>query len=255
MIQTRCTVTDCHSVNANIYVLSFRSAEIASLVLPGQFVNIKVNELHQPLLRRPFSVYRTQGDCVDIIFNVVGTGTSVLSMRRPGDTIDIIGPLGTSYRVDDRYETALLVAGGLGLAPLPLLTQWLQSTRKPVETFLGARTKDLLVTEYLQGVNVATDDGSAGFHGTVVDLLYRELNAKRYSSAKIFACGPNVMLKSLSRLALQFNIPCEVSLESAMACGMGICQGCPVERVGGEKKYALICTDGTVFDTRTIRMP
>jgi dihydroorotate dehydrogenase electron transfer subunit len=254
MIHTRCQVIDCRPVNSNIYVLNFRSTEIASSILPGQFINVKVNEFSQPLLRRPFSVYRTNNDIVEIIFNVIGRGTTVLSTKRYGETIDVIGPLGTSFRVNDHYTTALLVGGGLGIAPLPLLTQALQSNHKTFETFLGARTKEFLVTDHLQHVSVATDDGSDGFHGTVVDLLRKRIHEKRFTSPKIFACGPNAMLKGLSVLAQEFNIPCEVSLESPMACGIGICQGCPVETIGGERKYALVCTDGTVFDTRMVRI-
>ena len=134
------------------------------------------------------------------------------------------------------------------------MTSALRRTRKKIVTFLGARTRDQLIVTHLDNINRATDDGSAEFHGTVVDLLAQHLNTRQYPKPKIFACGPNPMLYRLSQLAEKYDIPCEMSLESAMACGVGLCQGCPVETRNGEKKYALICTAGPVFDSRTIRI-
>jgi len=202
-------------------------------------------------LRRPFSVYKVEGDNVKIIFNVIGIGTKILSSKRKGDTIDVLGPLGMSYGVTGQYDTAILVAGGLGVAPLPMITDAISGRRKLV-TFLGARTKEYVVDTHLKNVHVSTDDGSRGFQGTVVDLLRAECSKQEFVKPKIFACGPNRMLESLSKFAVEMNIPCEVSLESTMACGIGICQGCPVELKNDEKKYALICKEGPVFDSKLI---
>lgn len=254
MIQTLCPVTSLLNVGPNIFVLSFHSPEIASAVLPGQFVNVKTNDLFFPFLRRPFSVYNVNETNVEIIFNVVGAGTKILSEKRPGDLIDVLGPLGCAYRLEDKFDTALLVAGGLGVAPLPMLTSSLSPKKKTIKTFLGARTSNQIVQDHLQNIHVATDDGSMGFGGTVVELLRVHLQKQTMTNPKIFGCGPTPMLKSLSLLAHELKIPCEVSLESAMACGIGICQGCPVERVDTDKKYSLICKEGTVFDTETIRL-
>lgn len=254
MVQEACSVTAVHLVAPTMLVLSFRSEEIAGETLPGQFVNIKVNDGGVPLLRRPFSVYRVCGSDVEIIFNVVGIGTRTLSLKRSGDVIDVLGPLGRPYGLDGEYDTAVLVGGGLGVAPLPMLTSGLRDTRKNIVTLLGARTADQIVTSHLTHVQIATDDGSAGHHGTVVDLLRSRLERKAYVRPKIFGCGPNPMLSNLSAVSAEFGVPCEVSLESAMACGIGICQGCPVETMDSEKKYALICKEGTVFDTRRIKI-
>ena len=118
-------------------------------------------------------------------------------------------------------------------------------------TYLGARTRNQIVADHLRNVSLATDDGSEGFRGTVVDLLSRELGARTFVRPKIFGCGPNTMLRNLSELALSLGIPCEVSLECAMACGFGICQGCPVEGAGHNgKRYHLVCKEGPVFDAR-----
>ncbi|MBI4547652.1 MAG: dihydroorotate dehydrogenase electron transfer subunit [Ignavibacteriae bacterium] len=252
MIQEVCPVTSNNVVGSNIFVLSICSPEISSTVQPGQFVNIKVNERTVPLLRRPFSVYRVNGDNLEIIFNVIGIGTKILSSKSPGDVINVMGPLGRWYGIDGGYETALLIAGGLGVAPLPMITAALKRKGGKITTFLGARTSDQLVCSHLENINLATDDGSVGYHGTIVDCLRSWLGRNNHARFKIFGCGPNTMLKRLSYLAQEYNIPCEVSLESAMACGIGICQGCPVEKVGNEQKYSLICKEGPVFNTRTI---
>jgi len=253
MIQAACPVVSCETVGSDIHVLEFHSPELCSTVKPGQFVNIKVSNSCYPLLRRPFSVYQVHHETAQVIFSVVGIGTGILAAKRLGDVVDMIGPLGSPFRVDSDYETAVLVAGGLGVAPLPLLTQSMRGKRN-IATFLGARSKDRLVSTHLENLNVATDDGSAGYHGTVVDLLRHELGKNRFPRPKIFACGPIGMLDGLDRLARDLGLPCEVSLEGSMACGFGICQGCPIERVDHEKKYSLVCKEGPVFDSRSVRL-
>ena len=253
MKQESCPVTGVEEVGRNIYLLTFVAREISSSVRPGQFVNIRVGEGFEPLLRRPFSVYRSSGDLVEVVFNVVGKGTLALKKKRQGDTIDVIGPLGVPYSLSGGdFETALLLGGGLGVAPLPLATAVLKSARRPFATFLGARSADQLVEFHLENLLCATDDGTKGYHGTVLDLLKDSLKHKPLPRPKIFACGPTPMLRAVATFALENTIPCEVSLEGSMACGIGICQGCPVELTGAEKKYALMCKDGPVFDVTRI---
>ncbi|HUL43695.1 MAG TPA: dihydroorotate dehydrogenase electron transfer subunit [Bacteroidota bacterium] len=254
MMQQICRVTDNRHVGGDIHVLTFHSPEIARSVLPGQFVNLRVDDSYLPLLRRPFSVYHIHGDDVSLIFNIVGPGTHILSRKHAGDLLDVLGPLGSPFHIEGEYATAILVAGGLGVAPLPVITRALHVVQKQIVTFLGARTKEHLITTYLEDVSAATDDGSAGFHGTVVDLLVNFLREKPAASRKVFACGPTPMLASLFRVIEEFQIPCEVSLESSMACGIGICQGCPVERTAGGKRYALICKEGPVFSSTGVKL-
>ncbi|TAK61998.1 MAG: dihydroorotate dehydrogenase electron transfer subunit [Bacteroidetes bacterium] len=253
MIQTLCHVSSIEHIRSNIYVMGFGSSEIASSSMAGQFVNIKVNETYQPLFRRPFSIYHIEGENVKIIFQVFGQGTKALIQKQLSEKIDVIGPLGRGYNVRDDFETALLVGGGLGVAPLPILTNQLRTKR--IVTFLGGRTKEQILPTYLENVQIATDDGSAGYKGTVVDLLEKYLVQEQVVKPKIFACGPNVMLKVLGKLAAKRSIPCEVSLETVMACGIGICQGCPVERTDGRKKYSLVCKEGPVFDVQSVVFP
>ena len=255
MILSLCRVIHTRAVGENIFLLRFSSPALSSGIKPGQFLNIRVSEGTDPLLRRPFSVYRVDGDDLEIIFSVIGRGTNALSQKRENDILDILGPLGTPYTVaSDSYVQALLVAGGLGVAPLPILTRALQRAQKKIATFVGARSRSALVTDHLENVQVATDDGSQGFRGTVVDLLRSDLSRGTYTRPKIFACGPTAMLRAVADAAREFDVPCEVSLEGAMACGFGICQGCPVELTDGPQRYALMCKDGPVFDTRRIKI-
>jgi dihydroorotate dehydrogenase electron transfer subunit len=255
MIQECCPVRGVKEVAENVYVLSFHSPGISRGVQPGQFLNIKVADGSDPLLRRPFSVYNVDGDTVEIVFNVIGRGTSVLRAKSPRECIDVIGPLGKPFSVaGEDFETGVLLAGGLGVAPMPMVTRGLRQAGKEVITFLGARTRSALTPFYLDNIHLATDDGSEGYHGTVIDLARQTLAALQVRGPKLFACGPTAMLRAVADLAQETGFPCEVSLEGPMACGFGICQGCPVELKEQEKKYALMCKDGPVFDVRTIRL-
>ena len=251
----QCAVEDVRRAGEGIFLLSFTSRTISRTLRPGQFVNIRVDGGCDALLRRPFSAYRIRGEVVEIIFQVVGRGTDALRRKVPGDSIDVMGPLGVPFRTDGGdFRTAVLVGGGLGVAPLPILTEALRGCGVTIMTFLGARTSAHLVTSHLEGLRTATDDGSAGYHGTVVDLAAHTMRESPPPLPKIFACGPTPMLRAVASLARASGIPCEVSLEGPMGCGIGICQGCPVERAGEEPAYALMCKDGPTFDISTIRI-
>ena len=248
MVQQLCPVQSCHEIAAKTFLLRFNSIEIAASSQPGQFVNVLVAETGEgPFLRRPFSISRIEKDSIELIFHVVGIGTNILSRKRIGDWIDVIGPLGQPFHRDAEYDTALLVAGGIGIAPFPFLTEDLLKRGKRIETFIGYRNAGQIFTENLQNVRIATDDGSDGFHGNVIQLLESSFIQSNFGKSKIFACGPTLMLNALTELAKRKNICCEMSLEGQMACGFGICQGCAVERSEGAAKYALVCKDGPAF--------
>ncbi len=248
------TITSLVSVAKDAFILSFDSASIASTARPGQFVNIKVDNSTSPLLRRPFSISRVDGERIEILFQKIGLATNVMACKRPGETLDILGSLGNAFHYDILDDTAILVAGGVGIAPMPFLTQYLGKSGKKIRTFLGARSKEYLVTAHLQNLVIATDDGSQGYHGTVIELLQKELKNAVKKGVQIFACGPTPMLRALSKFVQETGIPCEASLEGEMGCGIGLCQGCPVEMVNDEKKYRLVCHDGTVFPITSIRL-
>ncbi|HXX64413.1 MAG TPA: dihydroorotate dehydrogenase electron transfer subunit [Bacteroidota bacterium] len=255
MIIDLCPVSGRRTVGEGIHILSFSSASISRSVRAGQFVNIKVEGSADPLLRRPFSVYRVAGSDVEIVFNVVGKGTQALSQKSRGDMIDVLGPLGVPFATGgSEFDTGVLVAGGLGVAPLPMLTAALHAAGKSILTFLGARSAGQLIESHLENLHLATEDGSRGFSGNVVALARKTLAERPAKRPKIFGCGPTAMLRALAELARTLGIPCEVSLEGPMGCGIGICQGCPVELAGEEKKYALMCKDGPTFDIRKIKI-
>jgi dihydroorotate dehydrogenase electron transfer subunit len=260
---------------------------------PGQFVTLRVGESTDPLLRRPFSVcnaaLRQSGDgaLFEILYKAVGRGTRLMTRIKPGERVSILGPLGHGFTLPNRKAVCILVAGGMGIAPLVLLARWLLKVpviddRRRVVFLIGAKTKDAIyyadeLSDYGITLKVATEDGSAGLRGTVLDLLGRVVRALRPSQRKkrrgkktrekskpspvggaafagepvyVYACGPAKMLRKVGRLAEKNKFPCEVSLEQRMACGVGACRGCVVP-VAGRKKgrtdYATVCQDGPVF--------
>lgn len=255
MMQEFCPVQAVEQLAGNVFVLTFQTNHIARSARAGQFVNIRTDDGIEPLLRRPFSLYAASENSAQIIFNVIGKGTAVLGNKRVGETLDVLGPLGVPFTLgSSTYETALLVGGGMGVAPLPMATRELERLGKKVVTCLGARTSSMVIDRHLRNVHVATDDGSRGLHGTVVDLVKKVLSEYGLFKMKIFGCGPTPMLRALQSYVIANGIPCEASLEGPMACGLGICQGCPVELVGVERKYALVCKDGPVFDITKIKL-
>lgn len=240
------------SLTSEILELTFISEYIAQTAKPGQFINIRVDH-HFPLLRRPFSIFNVEGNKISIVFNVIGTGTKLLAKKRPGDTLDVVGPCGNTFLsfLDGEYDTAIFVAGGIGVAPFPFFTKHFHQPKKLV-TYLGARHEELIVTKGLQNVKIATDDGSVGFRGTVLELIKDDFRQNNYGNVRFFLCGPTSMMKAVSDFAHSLNADCYASLETDMACGIGLCQGCNIEVVGLEKKYALVCKEGTIFKTQTV---
>ncbi|NWF49084.1 MAG: dihydroorotate dehydrogenase electron transfer subunit [Ignavibacteriaceae bacterium] len=230
----------------HIFLLKIHSPEIANSIKPGQFLNIKVSDNIYPLLRRPFSVCDVEGENIFLMFNIFGEGTKILAHKKIGDDVDILGPLGNGFNFEDDFDTAIIVAGGLGVAPFPFLNRYLKD--KEIYSFIGGRSSKDVITYKIINPEISTDDGSLGFRGTVVELLAQNLHRINNRKVKIFACGPNAMLRALRELCLEKNLLCEASTECAMACGFGICQGCPIESSNNPDKYLLVCKDGPVFN-------
>lgn len=257
MIQQTVRVESNLEIAENLYLMRFESREIAAKARPGQFLNIRAAQRWSPLLlRRPFSISRVVGSTIELLYAIVGLGTKSMAAQRPGDEIDVLGPLGVPFRYEEAFDTAVVVAGGLGIAPFPFLTDYLEKRKNTrILTFVGSRSVFKIGSLHLQNVISATDDGSMGFRGTVVDCLADYLRTHTLPAPKIFGCGPTRMLSGLSTFAQSRGLRCELSLEGDMACGIGICQGCPVERRNGTKKYALVCTEGPTFDCQDIVLP
>jgi len=238
-------------INPKIFLLKVLAPELAQVIKPGQFLNIKVTEGYYPLLRRPFSVCDVEGDHIFLLFNIMGAGTSILAHKSIGSNLNILGPLGNGFKLEGDYETAIIVAGGLGAAPFPFVARKLNG-RKNILSFIGGRTEHDIITYNLINVKEASDDGSRGFKGNVVKLLESNIQQFNSTKVKIFGCGPTVMLRSLKEFCIQNNLECEVSTECAMACGFGICQGCPIESTQQQESYLLVCKDGPVFNIKDV---
>lgn len=233
----------------------------------GQFVMVKVNPAIDPLLRRPFGIFDLGTfdteftDCgkqsyLEILYKVVGKGTAMLSTLHQGDHLDILGPLGKGFMSGNPDGEKLLVGGGVGLAPLYYLAKEMVKDDLKVNLFAGGRNKEdvLCITEFERlGVEtyVATDDGTLGARGLVTEVFEEQL-AKVKSGATIFACGPYPMLRAVALLAEKYMVPCQVSLEAYMACGVGACLGCVVKgkkHTDATPDYRCVCKDGPVFDS------
>jgi dihydroorotate dehydrogenase electron transfer subunit len=251
LLITHAPVEEIIEINPQIYLLKIFSPEISSTIKPGQFLNIRVTDKLYPLLRRPFSVCDVEGDHLFLMFNIMGEGTSILAHKHIGSNLDILGPLGKGFNLEGDFETAVIVAGGLGAAPFPYVTRELKK-KKNIFTFIGGRTKYDIITYNLINVKEASDDGSRGFKGNVVNLLEDNLQQIRKGKVKIFACGPTAMLRSLKEFCVKYELDGEVSTECAMACGFGICQGCPIESTEQKDHYLLVCKDGPVFNIRDV---
>jgi len=235
----------------NIFLLKIHCPEIAFVIKPAQFLNIRVSSQSYPLLRRPFSVSDVEGENIYLMFNIFGEGTRILAGKSNGDLIDILGPLGNGFNLNDDYETAVLVAGGLGSASFPFVSRELKN-KKEILSFVGGRASKDVITYGMKNVFTASDDGSTGFKGTVVDLLNSKIDELKNKNIKVFGCGPTPMLKALKEFCVKHNFACEVSTECAMACGFGICQGCPIESTSNSEKYLLVCKDGPVFNVQDV---
>lgn len=251
MLIVNSPIEEIIEIQEDIFLQKIYSPEIARQIQPGQFLNIRVSENVTPLLRRPFSVCDVEGDYIFIMFNIFGEGTKILSHKHKGDTIDIIGPLGNGFNISDDFDTAVIVAGGLGAAPFPYLTRLLRD-KFEILSFIGGRSKSDVITFNLLNVKTATDDGSLGYLGNVVQLFEENLTSLKNKKLKVFGCGPNEMLRALKEICILNNINCEVSTDSAMACGFGICQGCPIESTEQKDKYLLVCKDGPVFNAKDV---
>jgi len=234
----------------SIYTLTIVSKEIAREAQPGQFAHLRCGKSADPLLRRPLSINDVERDkgTVTFSYQVVGKGTQLLSELKAGETLDVIGPLGQGFKTDLRGKKVGIIGGGMGIAPLIFLGREL-SRENQVQAFWGGRSEGLLppfVTAVEFPYAIATDDGSSGRKGLVTELVAESLSQEKFDL--LYACGPRLMLAAVARLAREYNIPLQVSLESVMACGVGACLGCTIKgRKQGKETQFKVCQDGPVF--------
>ncbi len=242
-IQKSCTVVEAVRLNAFAYSFTLE-AEGMTPEGPDQFVHVKCG--HSRLLRRPISICDWEENLLRIVFEVRGEGTEWLSRRKAGDRLDVLGPLGRGFRMD-REGRYLLVGGGIGVPPMLGCAKW---TAERSTAVLGFRSADrAMLSEDFQKsckeIFLCSDDGSIGRHG-FVDAQVRDILEKDKDFTAVLACGPKPMLKNVAAVAAGFGVPCQVSMEERMACGVGACLGCAIQMADGTMQH--VCKDGPVFD-------
>ncbi len=256
MIEQETEVFLNQALGPALFLMGLRAPEIAEMSHPGQFVMIRVGLSGDPLLRRPFAIcaVRDKGRLF-ILYQVVGRGTSMLSRVRSGDRLSVVGPLGRGFVFPEKREAAVLAAGGMGIAPLFFLAERLDDW--PQRFLAGFRSAgEAVPLDRLTAIGgpfpdirVSTDDGSIGHYGFVTDMLRAAIHEIPEAGAVVYACGPVPMMKEAARLAKEKGMPCQVSLETVMACGLGLCQGCAVKasKKADGKAYLRVCVEGPVF--------
>jgi dihydroorotate dehydrogenase electron transfer subunit len=224
----------------------------------GQFLMLRVGNAYDPLLRRPFSVYRQGEGWVEVLYKVVGKGTAAMAALQGGVCVDLIGPLGKGFPMPRNHAEVLLAAGGVGIPPIALLTEDLLRMKpdQRVRLYLGGKSRsDLLALERLQALGVqltaATEDGSFGAKGLVTEPLEHDLATPGLSGAVVYACGPMSMLRAVGEMAMARKLTCYLSVEERMGCGLGACLGCVV-RTKSSPVPQRVCTEGPVFEAREI---
>lgn len=245
---------------SGIFKFSVQANEIVEKAKPGNFIEIRVNDDIEPFLRRPISIHNMdrENGILEFIFQEKGKGTKILSAKREGELIDIIGPLGFGPFKYSKFEKLGIIGGGIGVFPLYELAKCAQAEQKDVNTYLGFRNKDLVVLEdefrnVSNNLTLTTDDGSYGKKGFAIDFLKKDIEDGKIDS--IYACGPLPMLRAVRKLAIEKNIPCQISLEEKMACGLGVCLGCAVKTAASPKEspeYWHVCKAGPVFEAKNV---
>ena len=259
--KVECELLNKVEIASGIFKFTVRAPEIAELAKAGQFLEIKVTKGEEPFLRRPISIYNILKDegIIEFIFQVKGKGTKLLSEFEVGEKIDIMGPLGFgTFDVNTEYKSVSIIGGGIGIYPLYELTKELKN-KAGLNVYLGFRNKDLVTCEKefeeigLNKLAITTDDGSYKEKGFAIDFMKQDI--KEHMVDKIFACGPLPMLKAVKEFADSEKIPCEISLEERMGCGIGACLGCAVKIVSGEEpRYGHVCKEGPVFKSKDVEI-
>ena len=272
MINVKAKIIKNAWIKHNFFHCVISASELAKRAIPGQFINVRINDSLTPFLRRPFSIYNAQDGRVEFIYEIVGEGTRLLSSRKKGEYLDVIGLLGNGFEINTRQDAQnILVAGGMGVAPLFFLAKRIVGRKgipKPL-VLLGAKDKGHLLCEdefkrLGCRIKVATDDGTKGFKGYVSELLKTiilpnnsgqainyDVQRTKYEerSTTIYACGPRPMLKEIALIAKEADVSVQMSLEEHMACGVGACWGCVVLTRKGFKR---VCKDGPVFEAKDL---
>ncbi|MFH1046005.1 MAG: dihydroorotate dehydrogenase electron transfer subunit [Candidatus Omnitrophota bacterium] len=258
-MQSKYKIAKNINVGPDYFQISILAPAVARIARPGQFVHLRLSDTAEPLLRRPFSFHRINKAGFELFYKTIGPGTKLLAKKQKGDTIDVLGPLGNGFALPpltaQGLVIAILVAGGMGVAPLLAWAEQLQRLKKvKLYALIGARGKEHLfcVNEFKKAgakVLISTDDGSLGRKGVVTDNLRFLLTTHHLPLTTIYACGPKPMLREVARISKRYQVSAYGSLEENMACGVGACLGCVVKTRFG---YQRVCKEGPVFNLEDI---
>ncbi len=243
-------------VGLDSWFLHFDVPELASRILPGQFLMVGMRP-PATFLKRPFSVADAADGRITLLLRSYGEGTLEMSRRRIGDPFELLGPFGRGFRLDAPAARAVMIAGGIGLAPFYILARRLKELPTPPQVWLvyGERSREAVTAGvervlHFDRVLTYTEDGSAGERGNAVDGFRRLAAAGELTGARLYACGPHRMLEALEVERERLGTPAEYSMEERMGCGFGICQGCavPANPAHSAQAYHLLCKAGPVMD-------
>ena len=250
MKQVSATIVSSSELMPGYQLMCVEAPDIAAIARPGQFVTVSCGQ--ELILRRPLSIHQlANSGQLHLLFSIVGKGTSWLSDRQEGETLDLLGPLGNGFSIEPASRKLLLVAGGIGIAPLAFLARQALSEGKSVTLLLGAPTDAGLYPQRLLpgGIEtvVATEDGSSGTKGMITDILPDYVDW----ADQIYACGPLAMYQTIATNNQQRRVrkPVQIALEVRMGCGLGACYGCSIRTRRGMKQ---VCLDGPVFNLEEI---
>jgi dihydroorotate dehydrogenase electron transfer subunit len=264
MIQHSATVLWNRQIGPGCHHLALACDADYGSAAPGQFVMVQVRKDYAPLLRRPYSIAGLVGQPgavhgIELMIKVVGEGSAQLSRLAAGEPVDILGPLGRGFNVNPGHRRSYLAAGGIGVAPIRFLARTLidrGADPTGCRVFLGGQSQsDLLCRDEFESqkfpVTITTDDGSAGDQCLITDPL--EIAMQETTPDMVYACGPHGMLSCIIGIAKRARADCQISIETLMACGLGACLGCAVDRAD-RKGYLHACTDGPVFSAQDIEI-
>lgn len=249
-------------LKSDIFKFSVKAPEIVNDSKPGNFIEIKVSNQTEPFLRRPISIHNLdkENGVLEFIFQVKGKGTKILAEKEVGEGIDIIGPLGFGTFKYEDYNNIAIIGGGIGVFPLYELSKCAKNRNKTVNTYLGFRNEEYVVLEKeFKSVSdklvITTDDGSYGKEGFAINFLKEDLEKQKIDC--IYACGPLPMLRAIRNLSIEKDIPCQISLEEKMGCGLGACLGCAVKTARSTNEnpeYWHVCKGGPVFQAKDVEI-
>ena len=254
------TVLKNSEISHNIYEAHLSSSIISKESRPGQFINILPSETFDKTMRRPMSISYQDDNMIKIIYKPIGDGTRIMRDWTNGDQVNIIGPLGNSWTYKEEKDI-LLIGGGVGIAPIMNLYDKIKDNIKTT-LFIGARieSEHFLNHQPDKNIYISTDDGSVGIKGNLFEAINSIYTLDQLKQKTLYVCGPPMMMESIRIFTVKHNIKCYLALETIMACGIGICQGCTVEKhINDDSKdtyrnrYELICMDGPIYKSNEIK--